>query len=283
MNEEQLIAEAILQLKQESNILKDYIFPIAMALFSSLIGALMGYWIYLRQERVAIEKRKLEIINKWILMADEIQQSLIAIKFNYHKKLCNDPLKRLFAIPYILIDEKIFDFPYQELVFLSDNSTSKWNNIPYIRTLFSNYPSIICMLKARNETIEKIKIRLLASTPLNTSFVDLDFQTILNLSDQSELAKALDLSEWLIVLIDSLIGEFDHFLNEFPEIAKQKIDFKFIKGYGSILTYKPNKNDEFNLILEKAPLPDYKKISKILGQTEEELMARYRPLFDIKK
>jgi len=37
MNEEQLIAEAILQLKQESNVLKDYIFPIAMALFLHLL------------------------------------------------------------------------------------------------------------------------------------------------------------------------------------------------------------------------------------------------------
>ncbi|WP_155757640.1 hypothetical protein [Acinetobacter schindleri] len=43
MNEEQLIAEAILQLKQESNVIKDYIFPIAMALVSSLIGAIVGY------------------------------------------------------------------------------------------------------------------------------------------------------------------------------------------------------------------------------------------------
>lgn len=39
MSEEQLIAETILQLKQESDILKDYIFPIAMALFSSLFLA----------------------------------------------------------------------------------------------------------------------------------------------------------------------------------------------------------------------------------------------------
>ncbi|QIC62866.1 hypothetical protein [Acinetobacter schindleri] len=72
MNEEQLIAEAILQLKQESNVIKDYIFPIAMALVSSLIGAIVGYRVYLRQEKLTAERRKLDILNKWILIADEI-------------------------------------------------------------------------------------------------------------------------------------------------------------------------------------------------------------------
>ena len=87
MSEEQLIAEAILQLKQESNVIKDYIFPIAMALFSSLIGALVGYKVYLRQEKLTIERGKLDIANKWSIMAYQMHQQLISIKANYYDRL----------------------------------------------------------------------------------------------------------------------------------------------------------------------------------------------------
>jgi len=280
MSEEQLIAEAILQLKQESDILKDYIFPIAMALFSSLFGALLGYFVFHRQEKTVLEKRKLDTVNKWLLLGNEIHQSLIAIKFNYNNNLCNDPLKRFFAIPFIILEDKNYSFPYHELAFISSSSPSKWNNIPNLLILFSNYSSVIKMLQTRNESNEKIKKEILDKKQSNRASINITCQEISQIADLSELARVIDLSERLIVLIDDLIIGFYEFLQEFPEVAKQKINLKLIKGYGSILTYKPNDNAEFQSILKRSPLPDYKKLSSILELDEEELMARYRPLFE---
>lgn len=280
MSEEQLIAEAILQLKQESNILKDYIFPITMALFSSFFGALLGYFVFNRQEKIALEKRKLDTVNKWLLLANEIHQSLIAIKFNYYNKLCTDPLKRFFAIPFIILEDKNYSFPYHELAFISSSSPSKWNNIPNLLILFSNYSSVIKMLQTRNESNEKIKREMLNQRQSNSASINISFQEILQITDLSELARVIDLSEHLIVLIDDLIIGFYEFLQDFPEVAKQKINLKLIKGYGSILTYKPNDNTEFQSILKRSLLPDYKKLSSILELGEEELMARYKPLFE---
>lgn len=139
MSNEQVIAEAILQLKQDSNFIKDYVFPIAMALFSSLIGALVGYGVYLRQERLANEKKKLDILNKWILTADEIHQSLLALKFNYHGKLTSHPYQRFLVIPTIIGNDKKFQFDYHELAFISDFNNNKWLNVGYLRSLFANY------------------------------------------------------------------------------------------------------------------------------------------------
>ncbi|OTG68505.1 hypothetical protein B9T26_15410 [Acinetobacter sp. ANC 4169] len=280
MSEEQLIAEAILQLKQEPDILKDYIFPITIALFSSFFGALLGYFVFHRQEKIVLEKRKLDTVNKWLLLANEIHQSLIAIKFNYYNNLCNDPLKRFFAIPFIILEDKSYSFPYHELAFISSSSPSKWNNIPNLLILFSNYSSVIKMLQTRNESSEKIKKEILNKRESNRASININCQEISQIADLSELARVIDLSEWLIVLIDDLIIGFYDFLQEFPEVAKQKINLKLIKGYGSILTYKPNDNAEFQSILKRSPLPDYKKLSSILELDEEELMARYKPLFE---
>lgn len=135
------------------------------------------------------------------------------------------------------------------------------------------------MLQTRNESNEKIKKEILNDRQSNSASINVSFQEILQITDLSELAQVIDLSERLIVLIDDLIIGFYEFLQEFPEVAKQKINLKLIKGYGSILTYNPNDNAEFQSVLKRSTLPDYKKLSFILELDEEKLMARYKSLF----
>lgn len=106
MSEAQLIAYAILQLKSESNVFKDYLFPIGMAFFSSLIGAIIGYLIYLRQEKKTLEKYKLDMTNKWLLMAYHIFQQLIGFKESYYKVIDSNPVHRVLTVPTILREEK---------------------------------------------------------------------------------------------------------------------------------------------------------------------------------
>ena len=280
MSEEQLIAEAILQLKQESSILKDYLFPIAMALFSSFVGACAGYLVYLRQEKMAAERRKLDIINKWILIADEIHQSLLSIKLNYYGSLTSDPYQRFLAIPSIVGTEKKYQYDYHELVFITDCENIKWLNVGYLRTLFANYDTLLSLWNIRNEFNEKVRIQFFKSDDDNIAYIDLSDSEIDTKINQSDLSCLIDLTERCLRLSDDLIIEFYKFLDEFPKAVSKKIDLKLTKNHGFILNIDMKKNKAIQSLLAESPLPDYKKISKISGRSEEELMARYKKLFE---
>lgn len=280
MSKEQLIAEAILQLKQESSVIKDYIFPIAMALFSSLIGAIVGYRVYLRQEKLTTERGKLDILNKWILIADEIHQSLLALKFNYHGSLTSHPYQRFLAIPSIIGTNKKYQFNYYELAFITDfKSNNKWLNVGYLRSLFANYETLLSMWEIRNEFNEKVRIQFLNSKSGNKAYVDLDDAEIELYINQGDLSFLIDITERCLRLTDDLITEFYNFFNEFPHAVAHKVDLNLIKTYGFIIAFDMEKNKAIKPLLVDSPLPDYKKISELSGRSIEELMARYSSLF----
>jgi hypothetical protein len=280
MSKEQLIAEAILQLKQESSVIKDYIFPIAMALFSSLIGAIVGYRVYLRQEKLTTERGKLDILNKWILIADEIHQSLLALKFNYHGSLTSHPYQRFLAIPSIIGTNKKYQFNYYELAFITDfKSKNKWLNVGYLRSLFANYETLLSMWEIRNEFNEKVRIQFLNSKSGNKAYVDLDDAEIELYINQGDLSFLIDITERCLLLTDDLITEFYNFFNEFPHAVAHKVDLNLIKTYGFIIAFDMEKNKAIKPLLVDSPLPDYKKISELSGRSIEELMARYSSLF----
>ena len=113
----------------------------------------------------------------------------------------------------------------------------------------------------------------------NNIYIDLVDSQIEEFANQSDLAALIDLTETALRLTDDLVIEFHNFLNEFPDVAKDKINLKLIKNFGSILKYDSSKNESIKLVLKEIPLPNYKKLSTILGCSEEEVMARYSPLF----
>ena len=116
--ETELLVSAIESLKQEQNIFKDYIFPIASAFFTSLLGAFIAYLALNRQESLKLEKEKLIAANKWTLDAERARSSLISIKGNYYKQLQSHPIQRLVSIPTILLKSEPVLENYQDLAFI---------------------------------------------------------------------------------------------------------------------------------------------------------------------
>lgn len=280
MSDEQIIAEAILQLKQESSIIKDYIFPIAMALFSSFIGAVVGYRVYLRQEKIAVEKRKLDVVNKWLMMAYQIHQQLIGIKEHYHKNLNAKPISRALSVPTILKEHKIYSFEYYELAFMASSKGSNKYNLGSLGLIFDNYENLIVILNKRNEVNEQFKRQLLKALGVNSTVTTVSEKDILNNIDPVLLSILIDLTELILRYTDDLIIQFYNFLNEFPQEARKKIELKKLKNYGGILNFNIESNGYIQELLKEIPLPNFKQISEISGKTEEELVARYRPLFN---
>ena len=213
------------------------------------------------------------------MIADEIHQSLLATKYNYYGNLTSHPYQRFLAVPSIIGMGQNYQFEYHELVFITAQKETKWLNVAYLRTLFANYNTLLSMWNIRNEINDKVRIQFFKANNLNIAYADLSDEEIESKINQSDLSCLIDLTERSLRLTDDLIIEFYKFLNEFPAAVSKKIDLNLLKNYGFILHLDLKTNKAIHLLLEECPLPDYKKISKITGRTEEELMARYSPLF----
>lgn len=277
MSNEQLIADAILQLKNDSNIFKDYLFPIAMAFFSSLLGASLGYLIYRRQEKIALEKYKLDIANKWSIIAYELQQKLVSIKANYHIKFNNsNPILRIISVPPILMESKNYEFKYFELIpILNGNKEDKYN-VGSLSCIFENYLNMYLILQKRNEFyIEAIN----QLSKANINFESISYEEFLNHIDKKLLWQLIDFNEMFLILVDDLIVEFTEFVQTFPTQISKVIDLKLIKAYGGLVEVDIKSNKEVMELLKYLPRPDFPVLSKITGRPIEELMARYKPLF----
>lgn len=84
--ENYIIVGVVDNLNPEINYFKDYIFPIVSAFFASILGAITAYFTLRHQDIIKIEKEKLDTINKWTLIAQQVQADLFALKSNMEKR-----------------------------------------------------------------------------------------------------------------------------------------------------------------------------------------------------
>jgi len=275
-----LLVNAIDSLKQDQNVFKDYLFPVASALFTSLLGAGIAFFTLRHQEWVQIEKQKMDTTNKWTLLAEEARSSLIAIKGNYNERLTDNPFQRMGAVPSILFHADPIVVRYEELSFIiskaSPNSTDpeKWSQIPRIRAMISNYNYVLELWKQRNQIERPIRESIIAKSG-GQAYVNMDQTTLMKLVSGAELSLVIDLTERLIRLTDDLIIELDDFLSKFPEMAKSLINTKRLKRYGVVLKYSNNGNQLLLDLIKKTPGVDYSTVEELFGESSEQLRQRH--------
>jgi len=112
------LVQAIESLQQESNPLKDYIFPLVTGFFSSILGAFVAYFTLRHRDRTQLEKERINTVNDWSLLAEGAMSSLIAIKYNYHGKLNNNPFQRTLQIRSLIHSTKKLDKNLSSLSFI---------------------------------------------------------------------------------------------------------------------------------------------------------------------
>jgi hypothetical protein len=279
--ETELIVTAIESLKQEPNFFKDYIFPIASAFFTAILGAVIAYFTLNKQEKIQIEKSKMNAANKWTLDIEQARSCLIAIKGNYNGKLSNKPMQRLGATPSILFHAEPIIENFQDLSFIVPNQNiensdlPKWSQIPRIRHMVSNYNYLLKMWTQRNESNEKFKQSLLKSMG-GKAHDTLSLPDIEKAVSTADLVVLIEFTEQCIVLTDQIIIELDDFLSEFPDFVKTKIEIKKLKKYGSIITYLNNDNQNLLDIIKKEPKADFSSVAHLYGQTVEEIEKRHK-------
>lgn len=277
-NETELIVNAIESLKQEGSIFKDYIFSIASAFFTSLLGAGIAYKSFRYQEDIKIEKEKMDIANKWTLLADEARSNLISIKQNYHGKLTENPIQRAAAIPTILFTAKPIVEDYSQLSFLVPKQSSdeypKWSQIPRIRTMIHNYNYVQELWLKRNEIERPIREKIVQQYSTK-AFVNVSPEQIFECVGEANFALLVDLTEKVIALTDDLLVESDDFLANFSVYVKTHINSERLKRYGSVLNYSNNGNEKLLAMLERSPNADYSSVTTLFGATTDQLKQRY--------
>lgn len=278
--ETELLVEAIKSLYSEPNYFKDYVFPIASAFFTSILGGAIAYLTLRSQENVQIEKEKMDATNKWTLNAEEARGTLFAIKGNYHGGLDDNPFQRLTAIPSTLFKAKPLAEDFHGLSFIvpageeAKEDLPKWSQIPRVRAMVSNYNYVLELWEQRNTLNEQFKARVLEEHGDKAKMM-LSHDDIVQAVGQAFLVAFIDLNERVIRLTDDLILELDDFMSEFPKFAKRKIQLKRLKRYGSILVHSNNENPHILELLKKSPDPDYGVLSQIFSEPEEDIRARF--------
>lgn len=277
-NQTELIIHAIQNLKQETTIFKDYLFPIFSAFLAAVLGAAAAYFVLKYHDYIEIEKDKLNITNKWFLLAEEARSNLIAIKQNYHGTLNNHPIQRMLAIPTIFFIAAPIVEDYSKLSFLipgsSSNTAPKWSQIPRIRAMIHNYNYLLELWRKRNEIERSIKESILYQFPAPT-YDAIDPHQVMEYADKSSLQLLIDLTEHVIRLTDDLLIEFNDFLTNFPEYASTLINLKQLQQYGSVLSYSSNGNKKLIPIHTKSPEADYQPLTELFGMTLEQLKQRH--------
>jgi len=279
--ETQLVVSAIESLKQEPNFFKDYIFPIASAFFTSILGATIAYYTLNRQEYVQIEKEKMNASNKWTLDIEQARSNLLAIKGNYNGKLTDLPIQRVGAIPSILFHAQPIPEKFNDLSFIvpkeskSKAELPKWSQIPRIRAMVSNYNYLLKLWEQRNEINQNFKEMILVSIG-NIAYANLTLQQVEVAVGKANLSILIDLSERCITLTDDIIVELDNFLSEFPAFAKTKIDTKRLKKFGTVISYSNNGNEALLELINKSPIVDFSTVEYLFGENDADIKKRQK-------
>lgn len=278
-DELKIIAVAIEGLKEESNPFKDYVFPVVMAFFSSVLGAFTAYFTLLHQDKNKIQKDRVHSLNDWILTAQGMLSNLISIKSQYADGLTNDPIQRTMHTRSIIKNHKSIDKDIASLAFIVPNKKDtpshgiKWRQISKIPMMVENYNLILDMWAKRIELDRPIKEKIAKDYDLIAGSVTPEqiFQSI----EPSEFTILVDITEKSIKYTDDLIVEINDFLVNIPKIGKSLINEKHTKAYGPIISFSSETNPHLQRWIRKLEDVDYSILAALFGKTEEEVRKEY--------
>lgn len=279
-DEIEAIVKAIESLQQESNPFKEYIFPIIMGFFSSILGAFVAYFTVKHNHRLQREKDRIHTINDWILLAEGAMQSLVSIKSNYNGKLSSNPFQRTLQIRALIHSTKELDKNISSLSFIIPKKgdtkalAKKWRQLPRIRAMVENYNFVIRLWDKRSEIERPLKEKIIKDNS-EFAYAEVSPEQIFKSVNRSDFIVLIDLTERAIKFTDEFIIEFNDFITEFPEIGRSLIKKRYLDQYGTIINYEIKDNAALMALIKKTPEVDYKILAELFGVTVETVKKEY--------
>ncbi|NIC29341.1 hypothetical protein ACOMDM_09975 [Serratia plymuthica] len=276
----ELIVNAINGLKNDGDIVKDYIFPIASSFISASLGVVAAKLTFRQQEKLKNEITKVNLINKVIISMGEARGALLAIKHNYKDLTQTHFIARALEIPPIIIDDFKLVNNANELSFLVGDEKDyddvgyqmSWANILRISMMINNCNHIYVVLKKRNELWVDLmeKISSYKKEIKHNEGENISYEMLVDACGEMELIALCDLTERFVSFLDDILFEVNDFMFNFPELAGKKVDKKIIKGHVKVLKYQDDKVE-----IKRTIAPDYDVISTYMDMSVEEVKARY--------
>ncbi|TVL22753.1 hypothetical protein AYI92_03135 [Shewanella xiamenensis] len=276
MNEEiDAIVKAINGLHQETNYFKDYVFPIASAFFTSILGAAIAYITIKDQDFKSNERSKLNTANKWIVLVEEARANLLAIKSTYNDNLSDHPIHRMSNIKEIVFYANPITENYDTLSFIAlkkkGDKLHKWGDIPRLRAMINNYNYLIKLWDERNKLYRNINQKILTNFGNGSGCFDISIENIIKCMGEADICALINITERAVKLTDDLIIEQNDFLINFPRHVRTLINTKKIKDYGAVLGYSNNGNEGLLKLLEKSKKPSFESVEVIFKMKKEEI------------
>lgn len=293
------IARAIESLRPTTDYVKDYVFPVTMAFASAFLGGLSAVYINKKLELQKIARDNLVTSIQAVALAQDCLSNLVSIKTNYLSIDSDEPLIRASQFTTIITKFDDVTFNTNSLYFIRQIPTANkkffeslswkikhrifrikikipsteelrgtWRNSVRVGAMFGNYNQVMGLLRYRNELNEQVKDKIaIFSDALPLEHV------------QSTLGKKLcggfvDITESSISLVDHVMVELRHFLEEFPAIAESNIELSRVREWGGVPTYV-NTQEAFLKCMEPIMKPDFKKFLAYTGMSEQEARDKY--------
>lgn len=256
-----------------TNIVKDYIFPLAII----LLGGFVAHFSTAYMRYLDAQKEKLDIANDWILGLHQAFTSLIALKSNYMGKLTEAPLQRAGAFPQIINSSQSIELPINKLSFIVQTENEffeEYNfhmNPSYISGLQSNYNLLISILQQRNILASQILPILGENFSTQGTHVDASLDEIFKVVNPPEFLGYIQITEQIIKLTDELLIAIHNFLCEFPDICRYSIDIDRVKHYRKIIV---SHYDHMELLEKSVPV-NYGTLAELFNLPEEQVVERF--------
>lgn len=276
-SEAKMIAEAILQLKQEESTVKDFLYPVFSMFFSAMAGGLIAFLLFKYQEHVKLHRERMDIINNWVLSCQEAFQGLMTVKGLYRLRLGSNPIQRTFAIPEVVKKLDKLDLNVAELSFLhstgdeSELFSSKWKSTQKIGAMVKNFNLAVDAWEARKVLSSEILPELAKHNGSESATVNVDLDEIDRIVGRPKFIKYISLSEYSLKVTDEILIELVDFITTFKDTARFYVDTQRVGKYGYILRWDVGNNNELSDLLKRCPEVDYGFLSNYSSLPEERL------------
>lgn len=305
-----LISKAIMQLKQEADPIKDYLFPVLMSFFSAFLGGVAAYFFNLRQEQRKHEKENFTAASKILTNVLLGLNNLVAIKSNYCDMESKEPLFRALSMPTLIMNDIKLEVDLSSIAFIKNVPTANksmsermsdwlryrvlmlkkkspspeemsksWRNFNRLGACVNNYNYVLELLRVRSVLDAEIRTALVAKENELTDGqfkhgVGLSFETICNTIGREKLVKYIDLTETIISIVDNVLKEFDSFIFEFPIVAESNIELSKV-GRGVKMVRVKNTRPLYIKCIAPITPPNFEKVAQLTGMPVEQAKSRY--------
>lgn len=257
---------------------------------STLVGAVATgaiAWIATKQiNYTAKQNKRVEIANKWQIMAIDCFMTLEAIKQNYlHATTIDHPLERFLSIPVIAlplepIQTKTYELSFLTPVTFDEHREAPWMSIIRISSMIKNYNIAMQTWQMRNEQYLQIRESLARHEITQTDEERIGAEKFITIIGEGKLLEHLRLTEKVIHLTDNLIIEIYDFIKSAHETFSQVVDLPEPERQSSIMQYLPPEDEHNGTLTTSKPI-NIKTLSKIFQIPEPLIKNRFN--LDVKK